>query len=263
MSAVLANFLFEAVNFLLLAAGLGWLLFRPVKRALQAEQARHDGEREQAERMLAEAQMRLDQQGREQRALAETLSERRATAEATLRAQLDAMRAAARQDAERELRKWQAERAQAERAQLMQLSAAVGRMAARSVQRLLESLAGPALDAALLRAALSQLSQLPADGLGAITVESARPLSGADQRCLQQRLGDEVQLVERPELGAGVRVVTAAGQVDCTAAAIARQAALEVAAELSTKAQAAGRAPSAPAVETRDRLARAGGGADG
>ena len=37
MSPDLATFLFELVNFALLAGGLGWLFFRPVRKALDAE----------------------------------------------------------------------------------------------------------------------------------------------------------------------------------------------------------------------------------
>ena len=38
MSPTLANFIFETVNFLLLAAALGWVLYKPVRHALDAEQ---------------------------------------------------------------------------------------------------------------------------------------------------------------------------------------------------------------------------------
>ncbi len=57
MSSALANFLFEAANFLLLAAALGWLLFKPVRRALDAERARHAREEDESKRLRAEAEV--------------------------------------------------------------------------------------------------------------------------------------------------------------------------------------------------------------
>ena len=39
MSPTLSTFLFELTNFLLLAGLLGWLLFKPVRNALQERQA--------------------------------------------------------------------------------------------------------------------------------------------------------------------------------------------------------------------------------
>ena len=53
MAPWVANFLFEAVNFLLLAGALGWLFFRPVRTALDAERERRA--KEEAERKAQEA----------------------------------------------------------------------------------------------------------------------------------------------------------------------------------------------------------------
>ena len=65
VSPSLTTFLFEAANFLLLAAVLGWIFFRPVRAAIERRRAaleteRRDGERARAdaERQLVEAEAR-------------------------------------------------------------------------------------------------------------------------------------------------------------------------------------------------------------
>lgn len=249
MSVPLANFAFEAVNFLLLAAGLGWVLFRPVKRVLQAEQARHGEERKRAGQLLSEAEARLRAQKDAQEAQDAALSQRRAAAQAALREELDAAREAAQKAREDEERRFQAERAEALRSELLQFSAAVGRVAARSVQHLLQQLQGPALDRALLKAALSQLRKLAIGDPGAVVLECARPLDAEAERWVREQVGGEVTKRVRPELGAGVRLVTAAGQIDCTALAIARQAAVEVGAGL---AKVGGQQTLGPVAEEED-----------
>ena len=65
MSASWVTFLFEAANFLLLAALLGWLFFRPVREVLERRRSELESEqraaadaRAEAERALGEARSR-------------------------------------------------------------------------------------------------------------------------------------------------------------------------------------------------------------
>ncbi|NOJ77205.1 hypothetical protein [Myxococcus xanthus] len=228
MSPALTNFLFEAANFLVLAAVLGWLLFKPVRRALDAEQARHAQEteaarhlREEAEVLAREARAEREAAGREREArrremLASARNEALQAAEASKRAQV-----AERQRMEKELQDWRD-------ASASELVDTVGRIAAESVRRLLSAFDGPALDLALVRAACAELDSVPVEARGAALVESARPLDARSRTLLEEALGGGVHERVVGELGAGVRVTTPAGQVDATAVAVARQAARSV-----------------------------------
>lgn len=218
MSPALANFLFEAANFVLLAGALGFLLFRPIRAALAAEEARHaDMERTTAERR-AEADRLLAQARTAQSALSVELDRARADALAETQAQIAAMQQSARVQQQLEQRAQAARLEAARRAQLQALADSVGEVAAASVSGLMNALPGPNLDAALCSAAARELTVLSAaERVGAL-VESARPLPQAALCELQALLPDLVEPRLLPELGAGVRVTTAgAGQIDCSA----------------------------------------------
>lgn len=224
MSPGLANFLFEAANFVVLAAGLGWVLFKPVRRALDAERERHDKERLEAEKLREEAET-----------LAERARTSREQAEQELEAERKKVLEAARNEAT-ELIEDARKRASGERqalreeldamraAQTAALSSRVGEVAAQAVRALLEHLPGPSLDLALVEAACKQLETLPASARRDAVVESARSLDTQARSRLQRALGAPVSERVVPELGAGVRVTGAGGQVDATAASIARRA---------------------------------------
>ncbi|HEX2857419.1 MAG TPA: hypothetical protein VHO26_08080 [Propionibacteriaceae bacterium] len=230
MSSPLADFLFEAVNFLILAAVLGWLFFKPVRSALARE-------RDERGRVEAEtAQLHAD---------AEELAERTRQAwsgvDADIAAHREELLAAAR--AEVAQLKDQARAAQAEErravddqlrasreAEAERVAGVVGDIAAASVSRLLTSVDGPSLDAALVRLACEELSSGPPPGAG-VQVESARPLDPADRDALARVLGPGFFERVVPDLGAGVRVLTASGQVDATASGLARHAARALARE--------------------------------
>lgn len=230
MSPALANFLFEAANFLLLAAGLGWLLFKPIRRALDDERERHTRQDEESKRLRAEAE-ELAKAARAARQAAdrEMTERRRETLEAARKeaAQLleDARRAQAtrRQTFEQEL-------IASREAEAAALAALVGRIAAESVARLLATLHGPSLDAALVRGARAELDALPIAARSAALVESARELDDETREILAGVLGSEFKVRTVHELGAGVRVITAVGQVDATAVSLARLAARTVSA---------------------------------
>jgi len=56
LSATWVTFLFEAANFLLLAAVLGWLFFRPVRDALERRRSELESEQRAATEARAEAE---------------------------------------------------------------------------------------------------------------------------------------------------------------------------------------------------------------
>lgn len=227
MSEALANFLFEVVNFLVLAGVLTWLLFKPLRRTLDAERERHQAAEQQTEALHAEAQLLRDEASKSQAALAQQLAQQ------TAQINVAAEQAAAKlKDSSREAEQAHRDRLArdaelAVQTQANALAETLAAIAARSVTSLLEVIDGPSLDDALIRRLVAQLQQLEPPRSGAI-VESARPLSEASRKLLHELLG-EYRAREVPSLGAGARAITARGQVDASALALVRHAAREVA----------------------------------
>jgi F0F1-type ATP synthase membrane subunit b/b' len=228
-----ANFLFEAVNFLLLVGALGWLFFKPVRAALDAERdrrAKEEGaaaeQRAQAEALAKEARRALEEGSRE-------TERRRAEIVAAAEQQAARIREDTRQALEGERRTFARELEASRQAQAGALAETIGRIAGASVRDLLETLHGPSLDVALVRGACEQLRALPQAARRMATVECARPLDPESRRLLEDALS--AGFSERT-VGAGVRITTAAGQVDASALAIARLAARDLASSAAADA---------------------------
>ena len=239
----IATFLFEAANFVALAAALGWLFFRPVQDAIERRRAALEKERQDAEEVRAEAERRLEQaetRRREVEASLEPLwaevreeaARQAAAVVAAAHAQADAMRGRL----ERELL--------ALRRQHVQTLAHDAAAAARAlVERLLADIAGPDLDAALTRAACQRLATQPATTRGgSVQVETAHPLAAEVRAAIVAAIGPGATVHERvvPDLGAGVRIITAAGLVDATAAGLGAWAERELVPRLLREGSAVG-----------------------
>jgi F0F1-type ATP synthase membrane subunit b/b' len=228
VSPALANFLFEAVNFLLLAAALGWILFKPVRGALEREQQRQATHDDEQARLREEAESLRDE-ARTVRANAEhEAAARRDELLAAATREADRIVAMARRDAANEKRALETELANRQAGEAAALTDTLARITADSVRRLLASLAGPDLDAALVRAACAEIEQLPSASRSGALVESARPLGTTSRESLEHVLGGAFEQRVVGELGAGVRITTTAGQIDATAASVARQAAAAI-----------------------------------
>lgn len=227
MSPTLTTFLFELTNFLLLAGLLGWLLFKPVRAVLQARQA---AEERQADELAARAKeaerLRSDLDQRHsafEQEMAQLRKEHLAAADQEAAATL----ARARDAAERERESITRMLAHLERAQVERLSAAVAAATRESVERLLTALNAPGLDAGLVQAACRQLRTLDGRALGAVLIESAQPLGADTEATVRAAMTDRATAAEFrvvPDLGAGVRITTARGLIDASAAGIAGQA---------------------------------------
>jgi F0F1-type ATP synthase membrane subunit b/b' len=226
VSTALADFLFEAANFLLLAAALGWLMFKPVRRALDAERERHDKDVEETKRLRAEAESLASAARAAQEAAAHDAEEHRRESLEGARREAAEIVGSARKAQRADRQHFEHELALQRDAEATALAEAIARIAAESVRTLLLSLDGPGLDAALVRAALTQLDSLPQEARSAAVVECARPLDGESRVLLQRILGEHFQERIVAELGAGLRVTTAQGQVDASALSFARRAAL-------------------------------------
>jgi F-type H+-transporting ATPase subunit b len=240
VSPAFANFLFEAANFLLLAAALGWLLFKPVRSALDQERDRHVKEEAEQKRLRSEAGA-LSREARAAREAAEReTTERRSRLLAAAQEEAAQIVEAARRAQAAEQATFRQELTTSRNAEALALAEEVGRIAAGSVTRLLEALQGPSLDLALVRAACVELQAIPEAARGAATVESAHPLDAEARGLLEQALGGGFSERTVAGLLAGVRVTTAAGQVDATALSLARHAAQAVVQAAAEPAAAAG-----------------------
>jgi F-type H+-transporting ATPase subunit b len=238
VSPALANLLFEAANFLLLAGALGWLLFKPVRRVLDRDleqRAKQDAEVKQmqaeAKALLAKARAAEDDADRE-------TAKRREEILAAARSEAERILAEARQSEVSERRAFASELEARRAGEARALADTVGEIAGDAIRRLLETLEGPELDAALTRAACDELAALPAGGRAPALVESAHQLDATLRQQLEAAIGGEFEARVIGELGAGVRVTTPAGQIDATTRSIARQAAREV-----TRSRISGRTP--------------------
>lgn len=228
MSPSWLTFLFEAANFLLLAAVLGWLFFRPVRAAIERRRSEIESERVAAEQARAEAER-----------IVRDTHERRAELEESI----EALRERVRREAEEEGRRLLEEaRAQTQRErdafkqELVSLRRAQARSLARDaafaaqdiVVRLLRAVEGPELEPLLLGAARRELAKLRSAGaLAPLLVESAAPLDPEALAGLAEAAGlAGTELAHRvdPALVAGLRVLTARGLVDVSAAGLAAQA---------------------------------------
>lgn len=223
MSTTLANFIFETVNFLLLAAALGWVLYKPVRHALDAEQERRDRDEQERSRLLLEAQTAAREAQSTREAAARESTERREEVLASARREAEQLLEQAKQARAAERRSFESELASARAAQALEWADLIGRIASVSVSRLLETIRGPALDSGLVHAACAELARL--EDRGGALVESASPLEATDRARLAALLPGGFEDRTAPELIAGVRVTTSGGQVDASVAAIARQAA--------------------------------------
>ncbi len=228
MSTTVADFLFEAANFLILALALGWVLFKPVRKALDAERARRAADEERVATMRADAEALAAEANGARAGMEAEIEKQRQQILSAARAQADEITADARAERERELETTRREVEAARAAQAEELAELIGQVAADSVRRLLAELDGPSLDLALTRGACDELRQLPDSARKAAVVECAHPVGDEERRLLRDALGADPEERTVPGLGAGVRVTTGAGQVDASALALAREAARQV-----------------------------------
>jgi F-type H+-transporting ATPase subunit b len=228
MSASWVTFLFEAANFMLLAAVLGWLFFRPVRDALERRRSELESEQQAAVNVLADAERAL-QDAREQRSkLEDSLEGLRERVRREAETEAERLVEAARVRTQRERETLKGELVSQRRAQARSLTRDAAFAAREIVVRLLDEIEGPDLEDALLRTACRDLEKLRSSGsLAPVIIESNRPLDHASLACIAEAAGidpaDPVCRVD-PDLVAGLRVLTARGLVDASGAGLALQA---------------------------------------
>jgi F0F1-type ATP synthase membrane subunit b/b' len=221
------TFLYEAVNFAVLAALLGWLFFKPARQALQQYRRRQEEAIENAEKIRADAE-RLHADIDAQRASlnqelnrlrTEELDSVRRQAQQLL-AEADALAARKQTDAIRRVR-------HLEETETSELGQAAACAAASVVGRLLEQINGPALESGLVRSACEELRKLSKETLGTVRIETARPLSPEDRAKLAEALNGmtpDVSAHVNEALKAGIRIWTAQGLIDASLAGLSLHA---------------------------------------
>ena len=135
---------------------------------------------------------------------------------------------AAREQAQRERETLKAELAALRRGQAKRIATDAAAAARGIVVRLLERIEGPDLEQALVTAASRELAKLAAGGpVAPVIVESAGALDPAVLDALARAAGvarSEMSARRVPELGAGIRILTARGLIDASAAGLAAHA---------------------------------------
>jgi len=239
VSPTLTTFLYEAANFLVLAAVLGWLFFRPVRQAINDRREKLEAEAKQAAQDRAEAENARREIDAARDHLQEELGQLRARELETARRGADQIRADARLAAEQELELVRRQAAQMSQSQADDLAQAAAVAAAQTVGKLLEQIAGRDLQAALVESACEQLRALPPAGVAPVKVESQRPLSAGERAALEEALGSAATNADFRSvdgLVGGVRISTAKGLIDATVSGLARFARSSLVKEMNHRA---------------------------
>lgn len=240
MSPSWATFLFETANFLLLAALLGWLFFRPVRGMLERQRAELEAERREAEEGREAARRELDAAQRRRAELETSLAELRERGRREAEREAARLLDEAREQARRERDALESELLALRRSEARARSLDSVGAAREIVVRLLGRIGGPDVDRALLRVARDELALLAAGGaLDPVIVESAEPLGSEAISALADAAGVAGDRVGRrivPELVAGVRILTGRGLVDASAAGLAAQAERAIVARIDGEA---------------------------
>ncbi|MCA9177941.1 MAG: hypothetical protein KDB14_25935 [Planctomycetales bacterium] len=219
------TFVFETLNFAALAGVLAWLFFKPVRAALQEEQARAERLQQEAVDKADKADQLLREQDAKRQSLGDELDAMRDAARAAAKLEAEQLLRDARARIEHERANLRREAVNIERSQVAKLAEAVAEATHLAVQKLLGQIGGPDLDRALLSAGCRELQQFSDGSLAGVTVESAKALSDEEQAQLRGALGDEPpQLRLAPELIAGVRISTSRGLIDASVAGLSEYA---------------------------------------
>lgn len=219
MSPTLTTFLFEAANFLVLAGALGWLFFKPIRQAVDDRRSRLEAEAQAAAQKLEEAQRAKEEIEATRAKLQEELSELRSHEKEAARRQAEQVLADARQAAQQMLDQARLEAVKLSATQRDRLARAAAIAAAEVVSRLLTEIDSGNLQSALVDAACRQLRELPAESVAPVKIESAAPLSSAQQAALREALGpaaSDAEFKTAENLLGGVRISTGGGLIDAS-----------------------------------------------
>lgn len=233
MSATWATFLFEAANFLVLAAVLGRFFFRPLRAAVEQRRSQMQEEQRSARQAHEEA-LRLQDIARKERSdLQSSLDTLRAEMRRDVERERQELLASARAQIDRERAAQRDEGLAARRARLRSSAQDTARVAREVVVGLLAEIGGPDLEGALLRRATREIASLRELGpLPPVVVESATDLDADAVSMLAEAAGipaGELKHHRTADLVAGVRVLTSRGLLDLSASGMATAIARDLA----------------------------------
>ena len=229
MSPTVTTFLFEAVNVLVLAAVLSWLFFNPVRKTLSDRRDALAAEKLEADERLQQAEMTREEINHERSALQAELHNMRAQSLASAQAEAAQVLDKARADGEQQIQNMRRQADGMLSANELRLADAAAAAAANCLAHLLHTIQAPELEAALLRAACQQLTELPREAILPLTVSSAAPLDESSRAMICVAAGQQqerLSFLVDADLGVGVRIATAHGVIDLSSkglAAFARQ----------------------------------------
>jgi F0F1-type ATP synthase membrane subunit b/b' len=224
VSPSLTTFLFEAANFITLAALLAWLFFKPVRKVIEDQRAKAKTQEDEAAQKLSEAERGRQEIELQHKSLAAELEHMHAEARETAKQESDTLLAATRAQLERERAALKRDGLHIEKAQTAKLAHALASVAHATLKRFFEQMEGPELEQLLLTAACRELTTISNHAVGPVTIESAAPLDIEAKRLIESAMGapqktSDFRVV--PELVAGVRISTRHGVIDASVAGLA------------------------------------------
>lgn len=237
MNESLWTFVFEVANFVAFAAVLGWLFFKPVRQALEDQQAKARKIEEDAAQKLADAERLRREVEAQHQAAASELEAMRVKALEAAKQEAAQVLAEARAQMERERESLKRESLNIHRAQTANIARAVAAATNQTVRHFLQEMTGIELEQALVRAACRELQAFSNDSLAPVTVESAAALDDEAQQSIRQALGPSATTAQFrvvPDLLGGVRIATARGLIDASITGLASFAEHSFSAELES-----------------------------
>jgi F-type H+-transporting ATPase subunit b len=237
VSPTLTTFLFEAANFLVLAAVLARLFFKPVRDAIERRREALQKQADDAARQLAEAEQMRSELEQRFSGLEQELDDRRTKAQLAAEQQAAELLKSARETLHREADTAKHRLAHLERSQREHLARVIARTTGATVDRLLRTIDQPDLDHALTAAACREIRAFDGNSLAPVRVESARPLRDADRNALLEALGQSGEAAEFhviEDLGTGLRVATNRGLVDVSSSGLSTFAEHRLASQLAS-----------------------------
>lgn len=240
MSPTVTTFLFEVANFLILAGALTWLLFRPVRAAIEKRREHIAEAEQQSTEKLAEAERTRREIEQRLARLDEEIREKRDSAKQTATQEAEQIVSEARAAAQRERASLKRQLHNLEHARIENISKIVAATAGQAVGRLLHDVAETDLDGALVRQACHQLQTFDGNSLAPVIVESARELSAEERQAIENAAGPAGESVDyriTEELKMGLRISTNRGLIDLSDAGLAEYTERALASRLNAASQ--------------------------
>ena len=237
MSPRLVTFLYEAVNFIVLAMLLGWLFFKPARQALEEYRRRQEEALQNAEKIRADAERLHADIDAERAALNDELNRLRTEELAAARRQVqqllaeaDALAARKQTDAIRRVR-------HLEETQSFGTGASCGRRGCKCCRETARADQQPQSGVGAGSLGVRRTAkESRKDALGSVRIETARPLLSEDRASIEALLNGVVPAAHyhvNESLQAGIRIWTAQGLIDASLAGLSLHAEQVLRAELN------------------------------